>query len=302
MLWPALTGESSPRSALDSPVRGEHIIESMSTLSIGDFARATHLSVKTLRHYHEERLLAPAEVDPHSGYRRYDVNQIPTAQIIRRFRDLGMPVADVKAVLQAPDLAARNALIARHLRRLEAELDQTQAAVSRLRDLLERPAPDLPVEHRRLPRTRAAAIIAEVTSADVGGWLQGALGELYATVSAQAIQPSGAAGGIYADSLFQDEHGTATVYLPVPADIRPIGRVAPAELPAIDLAVIAHNGPEDGIDRAYGALAAHVARHALAIDGPIRELYPVNRHHTANPEHWRTEIGWPIFATHPDTP
>ena len=46
------------------------------TVPIGDFARATHLSVKALRHYHEEGLLAPAEVDPDSGYRRYDLAQI----------------------------------------------------------------------------------------------------------------------------------------------------------------------------------------------------------------------------------
>jgi hypothetical protein len=33
-------------------------------LTIGDFAQITHLSVKTLRHYHEAGLLEPAEVDP----------------------------------------------------------------------------------------------------------------------------------------------------------------------------------------------------------------------------------------------
>ena len=40
-------------------------------LSIGDFSRITHLSVKTLRRYHEAGLLQPAEVDPHTGYRYY---------------------------------------------------------------------------------------------------------------------------------------------------------------------------------------------------------------------------------------
>jgi DNA-binding transcriptional MerR regulator len=35
-------------------------------------------------------------------------------QVIRRLRDLEMPVADVKAVLAAPDAPARNALIAPH--------------------------------------------------------------------------------------------------------------------------------------------------------------------------------------------
>ena len=34
-----------------------------STLPIGDFSRATHLSVKMLRHYHELGLLEPVDVD-----------------------------------------------------------------------------------------------------------------------------------------------------------------------------------------------------------------------------------------------
>ncbi len=109
-------------------------------LTVGDFSRVTHLSVKTLRHYHQVGLLEPATVDPGNGYRYYAPDQIPSAQVIRRLRDLEMPVAEVKAVLHAPDTAARNALITTHLNRLETELAQTRAAVDSLRNLLRRPA------------------------------------------------------------------------------------------------------------------------------------------------------------------
>jgi effector-binding domain-containing protein len=51
------------------------------------------------------------------------------------------------------------------------------------------------------------------------------------------------------------------------------------------------------IDRAYGSLATYVTQHALAVDGPIREYYLVSRHDTADESAWRTEIGWPVFAT-----
>ena len=107
------------------------------SFSIGDFSRATHLTVKTLRHYHEAGLLIPASVDPHSGYRRYTAEQISLAQIIRRFRSLNMPVGEIHAVLATSDLEVRNELIATHLRRLEAELSRTQGAVASLRDILE---------------------------------------------------------------------------------------------------------------------------------------------------------------------
>jgi DNA-binding transcriptional MerR regulator len=39
-------------------------------LAIGDFSRATHMSVKMLRHYHQIGLLEPVEVDRCTGCRR----------------------------------------------------------------------------------------------------------------------------------------------------------------------------------------------------------------------------------------
>jgi DNA-binding transcriptional MerR regulator len=48
-------------------------------LTVGDFSRATHLSVKTLRHYHQVGLLEPTTVNPDTGYRYYSAGQIPAA-------------------------------------------------------------------------------------------------------------------------------------------------------------------------------------------------------------------------------
>jgi DNA-binding transcriptional MerR regulator len=102
-------------------------------LAIGDFSRMTHLSVVTLRHYHEVGLLTPAEIDPHSGYRFYEPGQVRIAQVIRRFRDLGMPLDQIREVLEASDTPARNQVIAAHLQRMEAQLALTQSVVASLR-------------------------------------------------------------------------------------------------------------------------------------------------------------------------
>src|SRR5450432_3235587 len=117
LIAPAAGESSRPSRALagggrpfDCPVTGECRLAVMRTvLSIGDFSRMTHLSIKTLRHYHQVGLLAPAEVNPDTSYRYYTTDQVPAAQVIRRFRDLGMPVDEVRAVLAAPDPAARSA-------------------------------------------------------------------------------------------------------------------------------------------------------------------------------------------------
>jgi DNA-binding transcriptional MerR regulator len=268
-----------------------------SSLAIGDFARATHLSVKTLRHYHRVDLLAPADVDAGSGYRRYGTDQIPIAQVIRRFRALDMPLGEIRAVLAAPDLETRNNLIAAHLRRLEDNLAQTQTAVASLRDLLEHPSPAPPIEHRSIGEMTAAAISELVDVSDALAWYEGALGELHATLAAQKLPPTGPAGGIFSDELFTEGRGQATIFIPCDGTVRPLGRVAPLLIPPAELAITVHTGSHSGIDRAYGSLATYVTQHALAIDGPIRENYLISRNDTPDESQWRTEIGWPIFRT-----
>jgi DNA-binding transcriptional MerR regulator len=269
-------------------------------LSIGDFSRATYMTVKTLRHYHEVGLLEPADVDPHTSYRRYTVSQIPTAQVIRRFRDLGMPLDEIQAVLSAPDLRTRNERITSHLARLEAELGRTQSAVASLRDLLASPAPDdVParIEHRTVPAATTAAITEMVDLDETPEWFQGALGELYATLAARNLAANGAAGGVFTDEVFTRHRGQVTIFVPCSVTVRPMGRVTSLMVPPAELAVIEHAGPPGEVDRAYGTLASYVARHALAVDGPIREYYLVGQRDTPDTSRWRTEIGWPIFRT-----
>jgi DNA-binding transcriptional MerR regulator len=268
-------------------------------LSIGDFARATHMSAKMLRHYHQIGLLEPADVDPDTGYRRYTVEQIPVAQVIRRFRALDMPLERIQAVLAAPDLGARNQLISQHLDALQAELAQTQSAVASLRDLLDAPTSShaTGISFRRVEQTPAAAISAMIRIEDAGAWYRGAIGELYGTLAARNVLDAGPPGGIYSDDLFADERGQATIFVPCVGELRSLGRVEFTVVPAVELATIVHDGSHNEIDRSYGALAAYVARHALAVDGPIREYYLVGSQDTRDDLAWRTEIGWPIFRT-----
>ena len=270
------------------------------SLAIGDFSRATHLSIKTLRHYHRIGLLEPVDVDPDTGHRRYGTDQIPAAQVIRRLRALDMPLEDIHAVITTSDPAARNQLIAGHLRRLEDTVARTQQAAASLRDLLEAPVDAAPVaiEHRRMPATPAAAISALIDVQDATAWYQGALGELHALLAAQKITPSGPGGAIYANDLFTHHHGQATIFVPCNETVRATGRVHPLDVPEVDLALTLHTGPHSAeLDLAYGALATYVANHTLAIEGPIREYYLIGAHDTDDEDKWQTEIGWPIFHT-----
>lgn len=266
-------------------------------LSIGDFSQITHLSVKTLRRYHEAGLLQPAEVDPHTGYRYYATTQVPTAQVIRRFRELGMPVREVREVLFATDPQARSALIAGHLERLESQLGQTQAAVTSLRRLLQPPSPPIQVEIRAAEAITTAAIRATVDHSEVIDWYGAAMAELDRSLKTAHLTPSGPPGGLYDNELFTDDRGSAVVYVPVADPPVTAGRVRPFTVPAAELAITVHHGPHGDIDVSYGQLGTYVTEHALAVAGPVRETYLTGPRDTADTAAWRTEIGWPVFRT-----
>lgn len=261
-------------------------------LAIGEFSRMTHLSIRTLRRYHEAGLLEPETVDASSGYRYYSADQIPTAQVIHRLRELDVPLSDVQRILRSPDPEQRSALVAQHVERLESELARTRAAVVSLRRLLSPEPPPLQVELRAEPAVTVAGVEDVVGEDDVEVWYAGAMAELDAVLGAPAGH--GPPGGLYENALFESGRGRLLLYRPHP-DPPTRGRVHPVTLPAVELVVTTHQGEHDGIDVTYGELGAWVAGNALTVAGPVRERYLVGPRDTDDRDAWRTEIGWPVF-------
>ncbi|HEV2216481.1 MAG TPA: MerR family transcriptional regulator [Candidatus Dormibacteraeota bacterium] len=270
-------------------------------LTIGDFSRMTHLSVKALRHYHEIGLLAPVGIDASSGYRQYDVEQVPVAQVIKRLRDLGMGLDDIAQVLRAPDVAARNRAIVEHLQRMESQLEQTRATVMSLRRLLEMPDAPSPskIEFRSIPATASVAIRERVAVSDLGGWWVQAFEELHSVVARRRLEIAGPDGALFSSAWFEDEIGDVVAFTPV-GELPEPGRgqrVQPHLVPAAEAAVLLHEGSLTDLDRSFAALGGYVLERAIAVEGPIREYYLVTAFDTPDEARHRTEVAWPIFQT-----
>lgn len=277
-------------------------------LTIGDFSRMTHLSVKALRHYHDMGVLEPAAVDPFTGYRSYDTSQVGSAQVIRRLRDLGMPLDSIAAVLAAPDLEARNREIAAHLTRIERQLEQTQASVAALRALLTGPAVRPAIELRTIAAVTALAVREAVDAAELNDWGSEAFDALAAALTAAGLTAAGPYGGLFDGDFFELERSEVTAFVPVTSEtglvgadadvgLDPAGRVRLLEIPAVEAAVAVHEGAFSEIDRTYAALGEVVAERAIGVDGPIREYYLVSSADTDDVGKHRTEVCWPVFRT-----
>lgn len=264
-------------------------------LSIGAFSRMTFLSVKALRHYHEIGLLAPVRIDAGSGYRHYSVEQVPIAQVIRRLRDLGMPLGEIGTIVRAPDVDARNAAIIAHLRRMEGELERTRSTVASLRALLEHEPAPIAVEYRSVPQATVIGIGVEIAIGDVPAWLDAALAELRAAVGTLGLRRVGADGALFASELLEEEHGELVAFVPVAGAAGASGRARVRTLAPTEYAVALHRGSFEDLDQTFGALGAAVAERAIGVQGPIREDYLVSSFDTPDERRHRTEVCWPVF-------
>lgn len=119
--------------------------------SIGELARASGLTVSALRFYDSAGVLAPALVDPVTGYRWYTGDQVAPARLVAGLRRVGMPVAEIAAALRS-EPAQIHRLLDAHLRRLEDGLADARRELSRIRTLID---PGEPAMTTRLVLSRA---------------------------------------------------------------------------------------------------------------------------------------------------
>jgi len=99
-------------------------------LKVGELARQTGLTVRTLHHYDAIGLLAPS-ARSEAGYRLYDAADIARLHAIQALRLLGLPLAEIGAVLDAEG-GSMPAIIARQIESLDQQIAQATALRERL--------------------------------------------------------------------------------------------------------------------------------------------------------------------------
>jgi len=267
--------------------------ETAGLLTIGDFSRMTFLTVKALRHYHDVGLLEPARTDPHTGYRYYRVDQVGQARLIRRLRDLDLPVDDVRTVLTAPDEATRNAVMVEHLDRMSQQLEQVQDTVESLRRMLSDDEEEVTVSHRDEPATMVLAIRGHVDGDSVVSWWLEAFTELHRLLRTAGITRTGPDGAEFPTEFFTEGAAELVAFVPVDRVPSLSGRIEALGRPAGRYAVAVHDGPMVDLDGAYAAVGRSLVDRALASEGPVVERYLPLGHEDDLIAH-RTEVCWPL--------
>lgn len=110
-------------------------------MRIGELARASGTTTKTLRYY-ETAALLPAPERTAAGYRDYDAKTVARLDFIRRSQAAGLTLAQIREVLQVRDAGAApcrhvHELLDRRVQELDrqiADLEALRVTVAELRD------------------------------------------------------------------------------------------------------------------------------------------------------------------------
>ena len=101
-------------------------------MRIGELAEKADLKVDTVRYYEKAGLL-PAPPRRSNGYRDYDDRHVERLAFVRHCRTLGMPLADVKSLLEF--VAHPDADCTSVNRLIDDQLAHVQSRIAGLRDL-----------------------------------------------------------------------------------------------------------------------------------------------------------------------
>ncbi len=214
-----------------------------SPMTIGVFARRSRLSTKALRLYDRIGLLAPAEVDGHSGYRYYRADQLATARLISRLRRLDLPLDAIRRIVDTPAEAraaaltevwsgvesgwAARAILARYLVN-RFRLDSGEIVCGE--DVLRM---DHTVSERDVPEVRVVSELRHVRVPDLSPWIDAACGRLLSSAGRFAAGPLFV---IYHGEVTEDSDGPAEVCLTIASDaaleVQGLDRIIPAHTEA----------------------------------------------------------------------
>jgi DNA-binding transcriptional MerR regulator len=264
-------------------------------MNIGDFARLGGISVRMLRHYDALGLLVPSSVDPHSGYRRYDADQLTRLNRILALKDLGFTLDAVRSIVdEEVGLDELRGMLRLRRAELTAQVEADRERLARVERRLrtiekEGLMSDLEYFRKPLPAVRLAELHERVSSVDEVGGVVGPLFEqLFRTLGDAGVTPRGPAVGSY------PADGDAILAIAgAPYDGTPPGGLAVRELPAeADAVCVLHLGSMDTIGDTWQALARHVDELGLELTGSCREVYLESPQD--DPDAWVTELQQPV--------
>ncbi len=270
-------------------------------LKIGEFARLSQVSLKTLRHYDTLDILRPSHIDPETGYRLYELEQLADMMRIMALKDCGFSLDEIAQLLRSHDVKAIEALLNERVTAQQQIVAEEQARLQRLVARVKQAthADETLLYDVALKRTEPLTLVGlrqcVTTRDDIGPLAHTVLQQF----QQQALVPIGPLIHIYFDVQISSERIDLFVGAPMMALPSAISGLSCERLPGGEqVACVLHRGDYTEINSAYVALHRWLATSGYYLSGPCREIYHRSSLQTTDAASYLTEIQLPILAAH----
>lgn len=245
-------------------------------LSIGEFSRVTQLTIKALRLYHEKGILIPDRIDYDSKYRYYRSSAVEKALIIKRLKDMGFSLHEIKEIVrECSDDTQVAAFVEKKLQAIEDTLRQYMEMKQNLSLFLQRDKeeqinhehtnPSPAVEKEIVPGMLTAGIRFKGKYHEVGD----KFGTLFRAFGRYA---GGKPFTLYYDGEYKEEGADIEACIQVKKKID-IEGIHCRELTGGKAVTLIHRGPYEELHHSYGKIYEYCREHNLEILLPTREQY-----------------------------
>lgn len=263
---------------------------------IGMFSKLGRVTIKTLRHYDEEGLLAPAHIDAESGYRYYTTDQLFRLNQIIALRQMGFSIPEIAEIVDGRNV---NSILERRLGELAAERERVADQFFRLQTYISEQKEGHLMDYQAVIKEIPAFTVfyAERVLSDYA-----ALNELMPAIRSQVnaqnpgiqcVKPE-YCFNIYLDGEYRDHDIRVAVCQAVTSHGRDTEDITFKELPAVTVASVLHRGPYEELSDAYAYAIKWAEQNGYRICGNIRESYIDGPWNRADAKDWLTEIQVPI--------
>ena len=269
-------------------------------LKIGMFSKLSRISVRMLRYYDDQGLLAPVQIDPFTGYRYYSEDQLLLAEQIASLRRMGFGLAEVKALLAAEErreiweeaLERQRKILQEQEREALARLLLLEATLDRLRK--DEIPMDYPVTIKELPGRYVASVRRRIANYWQEQELWNTLAEETHAMNLQVCDPCYAMA-VFHDQEHVEENPDVEIQMAVTGPCTNTANVKFKTVPAAHIASATFKGPYEQTPEVTQTVAKWVRDNGYEFDGPSFIIYHVSPHEAKNPEEYVTEVCFTVL-------
>lgn len=263
---------------------------------IGTFSKLGKVTVKTLHHYDEVGLLAPAFVDEENGYRYYTSNQLFRLNKIVALRQMGFSIPEISAIVDGHNIAA---ILEQRKTELENEAEIITGQLFRLNNYI--------IEQKEGHVMSYQAVIKEIPAFTVFcarytlpnyaalNEIMPALGEKVskANPGIKCVEPD-YCFNVYLDGEYRDTDINVEICQAVTGRGKDGDGIVFKDIPAITAVSVLHRGAYEKLGAAYAYAIQWAEQNGYYIVDNIRESYIDGIWNKPNVEDWVTEIQVPV--------